>query len=53
MLKACVVGRSQLDENPRKQLGTPEDYASIAKGALRNGSNFYRATLAHGIHNPQ
>ena len=53
MPKVHIVGRMQLDENPRKRPATPEDYASMAKGALRNGNDFYQAALTYGIHNPQ
>lgn len=52
MIETHIVGRMQLDENPRKQPETPEDYASMARGALRNGNDFYQAALTYGIHNP-
>lgn len=53
MPKVHIVGRMQLDENPRKRPATPEDYASMAEGALKNGNDFYQAALTYGIHNPQ
>lgn len=53
MPKVHIVGRMQLDENPRKRSATPEDYASMAEGALKNGNDFYQAALTYGIHNPQ
>lgn len=52
MIETHIVGRMQLDENPRKQPETSEDYASMARGALRNGNDFYQAALTYGIHNP-